>query len=513
MTYNQDITLDLNTNTSYVVIGAKQFDNGRTITATILSNGQLYSIDSGTTVSYRVRKPNGGGSWNDAEIINNKVVITLTSTDLSISGRCLADILFTIGTERVSTISFIIDVAVAPSIVNPVLQSEAFDYLYKVIDEANNVIESAQAWAEGKRGTEDVLGDDSYSISNTGNITATMSDFTKFKQNIYPVKIGNIATYIFTYSGDGWIYDYDYEHVDLSDFGISVSGTASNYDTITVIATIADPAWHNNAKYYMDQSASVSYIEASISAINASIGTINSSIIALQTNAATASESIGTLWSMAAAASSSISVIWTGLSSAENDIITLQSNVAAASASLVDLQSNIITLSSSIDNAAESIASNAQDITSAKASISTLNSQMTTANTSIGTLKTQMTAASNSISTVQNQLNNIGFYSHADWIAASNTSGRPQLTNQVSVPAGQYIIIAHAPAATTSFLAQLNGAVYADYWNVLGRDSFIFYREFSSNTPIYLRAATQASIQFSDYENNPYAGLDIIKIK
>ena len=132
MTYNQDITLDLNTNTSYVVIGAKQFDNGRTITATILSNGQLYSIDSGTTALYRIRKPSGTGVWNGATLYSStsKVVFTLNSYDLNEVGRNFVDISFMNGNTILSTVSFIIDVQIVPNLAESAIPSSLIDYFH-----------------------------------------------------------------------------------------------------------------------------------------------------------------------------------------------------------------------------------------------------------------------------------------------------------------------------------------------------------------------------------------------
>ena len=218
MVYNQDITLDLNTNTSYLVVGAKQGDNNsRTITATLLENGEPFRIPETTTASYRIRKPNGDGAWNIAEIIpaQHKVIITLTAADLSTSGRSFADILLTVGQTRLATVSFIIDVQAAPNIVNSALQSEAFGYLYAMVDQAGSIIESAQAWAEGKRSTEDVLGD-SYSIYNTRGLTVSL-DFNTFKQNVYPASVGKVTIYKYTYTSDGWEYDYNQFIMNIED--------------------------------------------------------------------------------------------------------------------------------------------------------------------------------------------------------------------------------------------------------------------------------------------------------
>ena len=96
MIHNQNITLDLNTNNAYIVVGAKQGDNmGRTITATILENGEIMNISSQAMASYRIRKPNGEGIWKSAKLYPhpfNKVEIVFDTEDLDTAGRCYADI-------------------------------------------------------------------------------------------------------------------------------------------------------------------------------------------------------------------------------------------------------------------------------------------------------------------------------------------------------------------------------------------------------------------------------------
>lgn len=117
--YTQNITLDLNTNTSYTVIGVKQNDNNsRAIAAIITENGQPFNFPVGASATYRIRKPNGNFRQDDA-IINSathEVTFTLKSEDLSIPGRCYADIVISTTTASISTESFIINVQASPDI-------------------------------------------------------------------------------------------------------------------------------------------------------------------------------------------------------------------------------------------------------------------------------------------------------------------------------------------------------------------------------------------------------------
>ena len=253
MIYNQDISLDLNTNTSYLVVGAKQGDNiGRTLTATILENGETFNIPSNTSASYRIRKPTGKSVWKTAEIYPhpaNKVKITFDTSDLDTSGRNYADILLRQNATRIATVSFIIDIQAAPNIVEGATESEAFNYLYDMVDEAGNIIESAQAWTEGKRGSDEVIGD-SYTIAAPSQLNVSL-DFDTFKENIEPTTINKVTDYTFIYMNGEW--EYNGELVDMSELGFTIIGTPEQNYIITVTASFADPTYHNNAKYYKEE--------------------------------------------------------------------------------------------------------------------------------------------------------------------------------------------------------------------------------------------------------------------
>ena len=259
MIYNQDISLDLNTNTSYLVVGAKQGDNiGRTLTATILENGEIFNISSDVSASYRIRKPTGKAVWKTAEVYShpvNKVKITFDTNDLDTSGRNYADILLRQNATRMATVSFIIDVQAAPNIVEGATESEAFNYLYDMVDEAGNIIESAQAWATGKRGSDEVIGD-LYTIAAPSQLNVSL-DFDIFKENIEPTTINKVTNYTFIYMNGNW--EYNGGLVDMSELGFTITGTPEQNYIITVTASFADPTFENNAKYYKNRAEATVY--------------------------------------------------------------------------------------------------------------------------------------------------------------------------------------------------------------------------------------------------------------
>lgn len=252
MIHNQNITLDLNTSNAYIVVGAKQGDNmGRTVTATILENGEIMNISSQAMASYRIRKPNGEGIWKSAKLYPhpfNKVEIVFDTEDLDTAGRCYADISLQLSSQRTSSVSFIIDVQAAPIIAKKVTESNAFGFLYDLVDKAGSTIEEAQAWTEGKRGDEPVIGDE-YTMAVPSQLNVLL-DFDKFKENIEPKSINKVTDYNFIYINGSWEYQYNGEIVNMEDLGFTIIGNPAQNYIITVTASFADPTYHNNALYY-----------------------------------------------------------------------------------------------------------------------------------------------------------------------------------------------------------------------------------------------------------------------
>ena len=82
MKYTQDLILDLNANTAYTTIGAKQGDsNSRIIRVFITENGESYTIPVNSTAYFRLRKPDGKAVLNEAVIdyTTNSISAVLTS--------------------------------------------------------------------------------------------------------------------------------------------------------------------------------------------------------------------------------------------------------------------------------------------------------------------------------------------------------------------------------------------------------------------------------------------------
>jgi hypothetical protein len=82
MEFLQELTLELNSNTAYTTIGAKQGDgNSRVLKIHITKNGLDWKIPTNANISYRVRKPDGYAIWNEAILDSDENAILLTLTE------------------------------------------------------------------------------------------------------------------------------------------------------------------------------------------------------------------------------------------------------------------------------------------------------------------------------------------------------------------------------------------------------------------------------------------------
>jgi len=133
MEYTQEITLDVNSNTAYTVVGAKQSDSkSRIIVVHITRDGIPYTIEAGATAYFRFKKPDGKSILNEAYIDynNNTVQVILTSQTLAAYGRGYADIvLYGANQEILSTVSFILLIMASPDTTSATTSSDEFGYL------------------------------------------------------------------------------------------------------------------------------------------------------------------------------------------------------------------------------------------------------------------------------------------------------------------------------------------------------------------------------------------------
>lgn len=275
MEYVQELTLELNSNTAYTTVGAKQGDNNsRIIRVHLTQNGEDYTIPSGASAYFRFRKPDGKAIINVATIEDNTIYIVLTSQTLAAAGRGYGDITLQSGSDILSTVSFILIIMSAPDVVSQVVSSNEFGYLNAIVADATNTIYESEAWARGTRGGVDVVSTSIFSPS-FGPISSTIQAIS-VDQSVFMAKVGSTpgASRVYTYTwtvNNNWqlqssitqgatTTNYDPELVNnLSTYGITYNTTSgvnpNTGDWIKVEVAEPDSTYQNNAKYYSEQAA------------------------------------------------------------------------------------------------------------------------------------------------------------------------------------------------------------------------------------------------------------------
>ena len=133
VSYTQEITLDLNANSAYTTIAAKQGDDGsRFILVHLTKDNIEYHADPNNQAYFRCRKPDGH-SVIDPAVINadGTITVELTAQALAAAGRAYADVVeySTSDSITVSTASFILIIMSAPNVASDAISSNEFGYL------------------------------------------------------------------------------------------------------------------------------------------------------------------------------------------------------------------------------------------------------------------------------------------------------------------------------------------------------------------------------------------------
>lgn len=188
VSYTQEITLDINTNTAYQVVSAKQGDSGsRWVLIHLTKNNIPYSATPGNNAQFRCRKPDGHAVINPA-VINNDGTITveLTSQTLAVAGRGYADVVESDGEGNVlSSVSFILLIMAAPDVAGNATSSDEFQKLNELVSRSDELISEAEAWARGTKNNMDI-GDATY-VEDTN---VTMQNFARKKAHLF-IKVGD----------------------------------------------------------------------------------------------------------------------------------------------------------------------------------------------------------------------------------------------------------------------------------------------------------------------------------
>lgn len=160
MTYTQEIILDLNPNSAYPIISAKQNDvDSRILLVHYTKDGAEYKVSRNNSVALRLRKPDMHVVFNDCTINDDGTVsVTLSQQCLAIAGRAYADLVeFNSSGQMLSTTSFIINIQASPNVMgSDAVSSDEFLYLKSFIDQGLNIIGQAEEWVNGYNGDEPI---------------------------------------------------------------------------------------------------------------------------------------------------------------------------------------------------------------------------------------------------------------------------------------------------------------------------------------------------------------------
>ena len=276
MEYVQEITLELNSNTAYTTVGAKQGDSdSRIIMVHLTQNGETYTIPDGVSAYFRFRKPDGKVVVNAVTIEDNAIYVGLTAQTLAVAGRGYGDITLQSGTQVLSTVSFIVIIMASPQVADQVVSSNEFGYLNAIVGDATNILYEAESWAKGTRGGAPVISSDSFTPS-FGPASAVIQS-VDVTESTFMEKVGSTPglsrIYTFTFNeNSNWILKVKSTNGattsetaselinSLSDYGITVNlyggVTSPNVgDWVKVEIQEPDQAYNNNAKYYSEQAA------------------------------------------------------------------------------------------------------------------------------------------------------------------------------------------------------------------------------------------------------------------
>ena len=276
MEFLQELSLELNSNSAYSTIGAKQGDNNsRVVVIHVTENGINYNLrEHNVTAAYfRLRKPDGKAIINTANISEDgeTVSIVLTAQALAVAGRGYADVTLMAGSQILSTISFILLIMASPQIAEQVTSSNEFGYLNAVVEDANHTIYEAEAWAAGTRGGQEVYGENNFSYQFISELITHLSvDETTFMSRVASTPgLKRIFTFSYTADGNWSLITTTYEGNTITTSNPEIIGNLTDYgiiigllmgaenpnvnDQIIVTVEESDKTFENNAKYYSEQ--------------------------------------------------------------------------------------------------------------------------------------------------------------------------------------------------------------------------------------------------------------------
>lgn len=151
----------------------------------------------------------------------------------------------------------------APDIANNVVSGNEFSRILDITDNADTILNEAEAWAVGTKAGEPVTADQfSYTVEGNDSLQVSITEET-FRSQVGE-SAGYTRYFIFTCDGvpeggstNAWHVEQGgttLYNINLADYGITItSGTPLQSNIIRVIVTDNDIQYENNAKYYSEE--------------------------------------------------------------------------------------------------------------------------------------------------------------------------------------------------------------------------------------------------------------------
>lgn len=280
------IYLDFGRSTLPITVFAKQGDQeSRFVEITPLNLGQPYTLEEGTTARLQVTKADSTQVINDAEITDGKIYAELTAQALAAEGVAVAEIALYKNSSLLTSQSFYIDVKATAYNLDKVLSSDE----YKSLIAAFNAADNLNAWVEQTATGATIYVTDRYGVTHSAHIDTLTSingwddikyairnglgealfpvgyEFSTPRETALSAAVGADNTgvtavtvdedaflhaigeahngvYEATYDGTAW-HKENGDTVVLADYGISITGTPAQGDTILITETANTIIW------------------------------------------------------------------------------------------------------------------------------------------------------------------------------------------------------------------------------------------------------------------------------
>ena len=280
------IYLDFGRSTLPITVFAKQGDQeSRFVEITPLNLGQPYTLEEGTTARLQVTKADSTQVINDAEITDGKIYAELTAQALAAEGVAVAEIALYKNSSLLTSQSFYVDVKATAYNLDKVLSSDE----YKSLIAAFNAADNLNAWVEQTATGATIYVTDRYGVTHSAHIDTLTSingwddikyairnglgevlfpvgyEFSTPRETALSAGVGHDNTgvtavtvnedaflhaigeahngvYEATYDGTAW-HKENGDTVVLADYGISITGTPAEGDTILITETANTIIW------------------------------------------------------------------------------------------------------------------------------------------------------------------------------------------------------------------------------------------------------------------------------